>query len=413
MLTVARTRRIPKLTRHKASGRAVVRLGGKDLYCGKFGTTEAQKRYHQAVVRWLAEDSQANTDRPLETIAELTRAYLKHVHREYTKRGRKTSTVHNTTSAVRHVLKLYAGEPIEEFGPLALKAVRASMIDAGWARTHINAAIGDVRRMFAWAGESELIDPTHPHRLACVKGLRRGQGGRETSKVAPVAWSRVKAVEPYVAPQVWAMIEMQWLTGMRPEEVTSVRTIDIETDGAIWFYSPAGHKTEHHDKDRAIAIGPKGQKVLTPWLRKDLEAFLFQPAEAEAARNARRTDQRQMELYHRPKSHQPAYRRVRKARTPPGGKYSTDTYRRAIARACARIWPPPEEISVDPEAAKAWRDEHRWAPNRLRHSYGTRVRKTFGLDAARAALGHSDANVTLDYAELDRQKAAEAAKKLG
>jgi hypothetical protein len=33
--------RIPNLCHHKATGQAVVRLNGKDVYCGLFGTADA------------------------------------------------------------------------------------------------------------------------------------------------------------------------------------------------------------------------------------------------------------------------------------------------------------------------------------------------------------------------------------
>ena len=36
--------RQPKLTHHKASGQGVVRLGGKDHYCGPYGTPERRAR---------------------------------------------------------------------------------------------------------------------------------------------------------------------------------------------------------------------------------------------------------------------------------------------------------------------------------------------------------------------------------
>ena len=46
-----------------------------------------------------------------------------------------------------------------------------------------------------------------------------------------------------------------------------------------------------------------------------------------------------------------------------------------------------------------------WTPHRLGHAFATRVRKEFGLDAARAALGHDGGAVTLRCAELDCAKA--------
>ena len=47
------SRRIPKLCLHKATGRAVVRLSGQDVYCGKFGTAEAKAQYDKLVIEWL------------------------------------------------------------------------------------------------------------------------------------------------------------------------------------------------------------------------------------------------------------------------------------------------------------------------------------------------------------------------
>ncbi|GJM20467.1 MAG: hypothetical protein DHS20C15_03820 [Planctomycetota bacterium] len=35
--------RVPRLCHHKATGQAVVRLDGKDHYCGRFGSPRAQR----------------------------------------------------------------------------------------------------------------------------------------------------------------------------------------------------------------------------------------------------------------------------------------------------------------------------------------------------------------------------------
>ncbi|MBL8815481.1 MAG: hypothetical protein JNL58_05595 [Planctomyces sp.] len=42
-----------------------------------------------------------------------------------------------------------------------------------------------------------------------------------------------------------------------------------------------------------------------------------------------------------------------------------------------------------------------WSPNRLRHNAATELRKRFGLEAARTVLGHTEADTTLFYAEVD------------
>jgi integrase len=76
-------------------------------------------------------------------------------------------------------------------------------------------------------------------------------------------------------------------------------------------------------------------------------------------------------------------------------RYNKNSYYRAIARGCDRAGVP------------------RWHPNQLRHLAATRLRKEFGLDVARAVLGHSSPAVTEVYAELDLGKAAEAMARVG
>jgi site-specific recombinase XerC len=46
-----------------------------------------------------------------------------------------------------------------------------------------------------------------------------------------------------------------------------------------------------------------------------------------------------------------------------------------------------------------WEREHRWHPNRLRHSAATFLRKEYGLEAAQVILGHKTLAVTEIYAE--------------
>lgn len=50
-------------------------------------------------------------------------------------------------------------------------------------------------------------------------------------------------------------------------EICNMRPCDITfgMDG-VWRYTPESHKTEHHNKQRRIHIGPKAQKILRPFL---------------------------------------------------------------------------------------------------------------------------------------------------
>lgn len=46
----------------------------------------------------------------------------------------------------------------------------------------------------------------------------------------------------------------------------------------------------------------------------------------------------------------------------------------------------------------------RWHPHQLRHNYDTRIRKEFGVEAARIIRGHRITAVTELYAEPDRSR---------
>jgi site-specific recombinase XerC len=64
-------------------------------------------------------------------------------------------------------------------------------------------------------------------------------------------------------------------------------------------------------------------------------------------------------------------------------------------------------------AIRAWRREHTWHPNQLRHSSATALRKEFGVELARIILGHSSAFTTEIYAETDRQHAMDVIGRVG
>lgn len=49
----------------------------------------------------------------------------------------------------------------------------------------------------------------------------------------------------------------------------------------------------------------------------------------------------------------------------------------------------------------------------MRHSFGTRVRRDHGLEAAQVLLGHAKADVTQVYAERDNERARAVALKIG
>jgi integrase len=377
----------PSYRLHKPSGQAVVTLNGKDIYLGLFGSRASREKYDQLIAEWLSSGRQPPKGSGL-CVNELLLAYIEFAANYYAPPSKELDHI---KWSMRPLKELYGRSDAEDFGPLALKAVRDRMIVADLCRREVNKRIGRIKRLFAWAVENELISPSVHHGLTAVKGLRAGRSqARESEPVKPVPESFVDAVQRFVLLPVWAMIQLQRFTGARPGEICSMRTIDIDTSGKVWLYRPQRHKTQHHGHQRIIALGPRAQEVLRPWLRTDLEARIFNPREA--------LERRAVELRAARKTRvQPSHltRRKKNPKRRPRDSYSRLAYAHAIARACKRAGVP------------------HWHPHQLRHNAATWLRKEFGLDVARVVLGHHSPRITELYAEIDTSRAMEAMASFG
>jgi integrase len=302
--------------------------------------------------------------------------------------GRPTSAdtgeTDNIKLAMPQVIDLFGDALAERFGPKALKAVQQEMIDEDLCINVINQRVRKIRHVFKWLAGEELIPASTWHGLQAVEALKPGRtAARSTAPVQAVPDEYVEAVRKHAPSTMDAMIQVQYLTGMRPGEVCSMRPIDIEMTGKVWIYRPPQHKSKHHDRKREIPIGPKAQEVIKPFLQRDVTAFLFSPREALRQRYEERPTHR-----HQPVVPPKTERRV-------GDRYRAKAHAKCIERICKENGIP------------------HWSPNQLRHNAGTRLRKAFGLDVAQIVLGHSRADVTEIYAEADLQRAVAAMEKVG
>jgi integrase len=206
-----------------------------------------------------------------------------------------------------------------------------------------------------------------------------------------------------------------------------MRGLDLDTAGPVWFYRPGSdrgrhgaHKNAYRGQDRVIAIGPRAQEVLRPWLRLNLQEYLFQPKEAREAFNAQRRAERKSKV---PPS-QRARKQKRRPKKKPGERYTTVSYGHAIADGCAKAHAQTcgscKRQKKEPFTAWMMRVKgcpalkaFAWHPGQLRHTKATEIRREAGIDAARAVLGHRSPAITETYAELDKGKAAEIMERLG
>jgi integrase len=394
---------IPSYRLHKQSGQAVVTIptsdgGRKDILLGKYGTPESKSEYERilAQLRVTPHGAIRSSQSADLTVNEILLAFLKHAEQHYRHPdGRPTGETENYRDALRHVKRLYGRSPATEFGPLALKAVREQMVQADWARPVVNKQVNRIRRVFKWAAGEELIPFETYQRLTTVMALSKGRTpAREPEPVKPVADTVVSATLPHLPPMVRAMVELQRLTGMRPNEVCLLRLDAIDRSGPVWMFSPVEHKTAYRGKPRHIAIGPKAQAILQPWLEpvigESKNKYIFNPASGREARYATMRANRKTKV-------QPSQANRKKSVTvrAPGGQYTADSYRRAIHRAA-------EAAGVE-----------QWAPNQLRHTFATEVRKRHGLEAVQVLLGHATADVTQIYAERDMELAVNVAAQMG
>jgi integrase len=363
----------------------------KDVLLGAYDSPESKAEYQRVLAEWQATGGQMVVlSGP--TVNEVLVRYWAFAAGYYRlPSGRPSSEQHCLRAALRPLKALYGHTPAAAFGPLALKAVRERMVESGLCRGTVNKHVHRVKRVFRWAAAEALVPPSAYHGLQAVAGLARGRtAARETEPVKPVAEAFVDAVLPLVLPPVAAMVELQRLTGARPGEVCAMRACDLDMTGAVWLYRPPRHKTAWRGKGRVIALGPRAQAVVRPFLTPAAEVPLFSPARALAARAAEPRARRQTQV---PPSQQG--RRAKNPKRRPGDCYTNRAYLTAVRRACRKAGVP------------------HWHPNQLRHTFATRARRQFGLEAAQVALGHARADVTQVYAERDLTLALKVAAEVG
>ena len=256
--------------------------GRRDVLLGKYGTKESRARYVKEIAEWEAGDRclPSREARKGVTINELILLFLPHAEQHYRHAdGSATGELHDYKLSLRPLRELYGFTRAADFRPLALKAIRETLIrkpitrrvkivdpDTGkptWhekvirhslARGVINQRIGRIKRLFKWAVENEMVPPSVYHGLVAVSGLQRGRSeARETKKVRPVSFALVEDTLPFLLPVVADMVRLLLLTGMRAGPPPSLRR-----HGRQW---PVG-KRQLTIEEIITAIGGVGDEQL-------------------------------------------------------------------------------------------------------------------------------------------------------
>ena len=217
------------------------------------------------------------------------------------------------------------------------------MIEKGWSRSTINQSIGRIRRCFKWAVENERVRPDMYHGLMAVSGLRKGRSeAREADPVQPVDDA---TVQDHIAPsdaRGGGYDPFSADHGMSPAgrlQSAALRHRHFER----MFGSTARTLTRPSitNGPEIIPIGPKGQDILRPYLLREKESHCFRPVDSEKQRRAEQHANRTTPLSY---GNRPGTNRKRKPKRTAGERYTTESYRRAIHRACDLAFPAPEPL---------------------------------------------------------------------
>jgi integrase len=371
-------RRIPTYRIHKPTGLAVVTLNGKDHYLGPHGTPESRAKYERILAEYLQAGRRTPTppDASRTTVGKICERFLSYARETYRdSAGAPSGEADNVRLALEDITLLFLDLPISEFGPMRLKLYRDRLIARGLARTTINQRVNIVRRAFRWGVEMELVPPTILHGLQAVEGLKAGRTiAHEMTPVQAVPLEDIERTLPELSESIAAMVRVQLLTGARPGEIVIMRPCDIDLTSRVWCYRPSRHKNTWRNQLRAIQLGPQSQEILKPFLQRSFPtSYLFNPREVTQEPRANR--------------HNPNWSKA--------GRYTTQSYGRAIVRACGRAGVP------------------KWTPGRLRHNAAEEAHRRFGLEAAAAHLGHRRVETTQIYSNNSALTAIQIAEQMG
>ena len=257
------TDRLPKKCNDR--GRAFSWHNGKRIYHGVWGSPEADKSYRRFIAALLESPTlPLRIDKDSDVlVSELTAAFLE-VHES---RIDKTDYTHYK-QAVGHLAEIYGELAVNEFSPKKLKVCRSRMVNAGTlCRNTVNRYVKYIKRIFAWGVEEELVDANVGLGLRAVKALREGEEGTfDHPEREAVPFEVVEATLPFLPPTVAAMVQLQWLTGMRPSEICKMTVADIDRNrgNGLWYYSPK-HKTERYIGKKPMPLVQQGKGNRNLW----------------------------------------------------------------------------------------------------------------------------------------------------
>lgn len=391
----------PDYRLHKGTGQAVVTLSGKDHYLGKHDSAKSWEKYYRLLAEWKAMGGQiAPTAKPADVlVSEAMASFWVYAQERYRDNPK---SLYMYRSAFRPVRSLYGSTKASEFGPKAFKVVRESIMARKNAQglplsyNTVNYYMWCVAELFRWAASEEIIPASVHHGIATVPPLQRGKSrARDPEPVGPVHQDDLDATLPLLPAMVRDICHFMLATGARPGEAVIIRPCDIDMSRPVWCYRPHKHKSQYKGYKREVYLGKKAQEIVGRYLSTNLTEYLFKPYrtgrpldEDDDTRRIGKRRRRIRSMYGKPP-------RVRGHRE----HFTREALSTWVFSACkaadalARVKRP--ETPADVRLVQPWH------PHQLRHNAATLITNQFGIETARAVLGHRHTATTDIYAARD------------
>ena len=223
-----------------------------------------------------------------------------------------------------------------------------------FSRTYCNTLVKAVKSAFFWAltQEPPIITEARALALSKVAELKPSPKIRENKKRTKAPVEHFESLFPLLRPEVSAMFRLQFLHAMRSGEVCNIRPSMINFDydeHGNWLYQPEKHKTAGRGKERTFVFWKESQEILKPHLQSNAD-----PDE-------------------------PIFRNLK------GRPFSVCVYDSIIRK------------TIEKHGLK------KIVPYQSRHTTATRVKQEFGIEHARALLGHTTEHMTRHYIHEDEE----------
>jgi integrase len=378
----------PSIHRHRGSERAYVRIDNHDHYLGAWDvarnepSAEARAAYARLVARLAAGQTPTPSHAAAVTTVEDVAAAW------YDQEGPRLAPkqLKLVRLSLKPLIRLYGPTDAASFDAGALEALQLACATGSWLTEEertprpghwrpmgdwcanvVNQRVGYVKGVWRWAERRKLVPAGSWANLRTVPGLRKGDRRvRHTARRRPATWDEVRAVARNANPPVRDALLLAWWTGLRPAEAYTMTPGELDRSGDVWVYRPGKHKGEHLDRTRQVAIGPRGQAILRPWLARasSPDAVLFRPVGRPGQR--------------------------------PPASYNEDSFSKAVG------------VAAKKAGLKGITSYC------IRHAFRLRVTRGANLDAARAAMGHSSVAMSGEYAAAqDLETAKKVAREQG